>query len=362
MSQQQEYRRLKQQILEREQLKLQRKIANNNNGNSSNKISNANVAASSPVKSLPPCEKKAHVKQDQNKLKTSERNSQESPTEIGRKSDDVARNTSELNVCRVSADKKLLANNSKHTNFTHLQTKDGKKAIPNDLSIRITNVTASSHTGDRTVDNSREKQSAKEKQQQQKCVLRALSKDEINLKCMQILLKPDTIERVVTINDNSILQHDMTATVDQNENSAGHDVNMEILDELGVSNENNNNISNFSTASTVMLPNLSVNSNESRQTHEDTMETTISLSQYEAEHQREISCDNSTSAPAENNNDSNNASRKSDATANDNGNANDVWDALKKNVKTELDSLTSLPEAEQERYLRETEHKLVARR
>lgn len=356
VSQQEEYHRLKQEILEREKLKLQRKVANNNNSNnnssSSNKLSNANIAASSPVKSLPSCEKKTHVKQNQDKLKTSERNSQELPTEVGRKSDDVARSTSELNICRVSADKKLLANISKHTNFAHLQTKDGKKTIPNDLSIRITNVTASSHTGDRT-ENSREKQSAKEKQQQ-KSVLRALSKDEINLKCMQVLLKPDTIERVVTINDKLILQHDTTAT-GQSENAAGHDVNMEIL-EIDVSNENNN-ISNFSNASTVKLPNLCVNSNE----HDDTMETTILLSQYEAENQQEISCDNSTSVPAENN-DNNNASCKSDATADDNGNANDVWDALKKDVKAELDSLTSLPEAEQERYLRETEHKLVARR
>ncbi|XP_024882662.1 microtubule-associated protein futsch-like isoform X2 [Temnothorax curvispinosus] len=363
VSQQEEYRRLKQQILEREKLKLQRKVASNNsnsNGSSSsNKLLNADVA-SLPVKSLPLCEKKMLIKQNQDKLKTPEKNSQELSIEVRRKSDDLARGTSESNVCRISADKKLSANIAKHTNFTHLQTKSNKKAIPNNLSIRISNVTAPSSTGasTRTVED-REKQSAKDKQQH-RSALRALSKEEINRKCVQVLLKPDTVERVVTISDKSALQHDTIISVDQNKNPAEPDDNTEIINEKNLNNVDDNNTSNFSNASTVKLFNLSVNSSDSR--HEDTMETTVMLSQCEAERQREIDRNTSTSVLTENNN-SNNASRQSDTIADDNnGNASDVWDTLKKDVKAELESLTSLSKLEQERYLRETENKLVTRR
>lgn len=361
MSQQEEYRRLKQEILEREKLKLQRQVASNNSSSSSgssNKLSNANVA-SSPVKSLPnPCEKKAHVKQNQNKLKTPERNPQETleRSEIGRKSDDVTRGTSELNGRRMSSDKKLSENIAKHTNFTHLQAKSGKKAIPNDLSIRITNVIAPSNPGGRTVESSREKQSAKDKQQHRPA-LRTLSKDEINHKYMQVMLKTDMIKRVVTISDKPVLQHDTTASVGQSENLAEPDVNTKILNEKNLSDIDDNNVTTFSNASTIKLPNLSANSSQ----HEETMETTMTLSQYEAERQQEINRDVSTSALADNN-DNNNSSYKSDVVADDNGSVNDVLDALKKDVKAKLDSLSSLPEVEQERYLRETEYKLVTSR
>ncbi|KYN15395.1 hypothetical protein ALC57_12444 [Trachymyrmex cornetzi] len=360
-SQQEEYRRLKQEILEREKLKLQRKVASNNSSssssNSSNKLSNTNVA-SSPIKSLSLCEKKAQVKQNQDNLKTLEKNPpQESSTEVGKKSDDVTRDTSELNVCHKSVEKKLSVNIAKHTNSTQsfLQTKNSKKAIPNNLSIRITNVTASSHANGRTVENLCEKQPVTDTQQH-KSALRTLSTDEINCKYVQVMLKPNAIERVVTINDKSILQNDMTIGIGQSENPIEPDVNTKNLVEKNL-NDVDSNSSTFSTASTVKLSNSSSVSSE----HEETMETTMSLSQYKAECQQEINRDTSTSVLADNNN-SNNGSHKSDSVANDNSTANDIWDTLKKDVKTKVDSLTSLPEAEQERHLRETEHKLVEKR
>lgn len=345
MSQQEEYRRLKQEILQREKLKLQRKVASNNSSNKSSNI------ASSPVKSLSE-EKKMHIKQNQDKLKALEKNSQELSMEVGRKSEDLAKGMSESNVCRMSADKKLSANITKPTNATHLQTKSNKKVIPN-LSIRISNIAAPSFIKDvRTIENSRERQSAKDKQQH-KSVLKTLSTEEINRKYVQVLLKPDTVERVVTISDKSVLQHD---TTNQNENSTKPDIDTEIITEENL-NIVDNNISILSNASTVKLLSLSQNLDVSQ--HEDTMETTMTLSQYEAERQREINRDTSTSVLVENNN-SSNISHKSDTIAN--GNVNDIWDKLKKDVKTELDYLTSFSKVEQERYLRETEHKLVARR
>jgi len=367
VSQQEEYRRLKQEILEREKLKLQRKVASNNNNNSNNnKLSNTNVA-SSPVKSLPLCEKKAHIKQNQDKLKIPEKNSQKLSIEAERKSDDLTRVTS--NVCCTS-DTKLSAN-TKHTNFT--QAKNNKKVIPNNLSIRISNVTTPNFTGGtRTVENSREKQFAKDKQH--KPALRVLSKEEMNHKCVQVLLKPDTVERVVIISDKSALQHDTTVSVDQNENPVESDVSTKIINEKSLNNADDSNTSTFSNASTVKLPNSSTNSSVSQ--HEDTMETTIMLSQYEAgcsnDTRQEISGDILTSVLTESS-DSNNASRNNASENNDShdvsrkstivdDNTNDVWDALKKNVKAELDSLRSLPKVKQEQYLRETEHKLVERR
>lgn len=360
-SQQEEYRRLKQQILEREKLKLQRKVASNNSHNgsgSSNKLSNANAASSSAKSSLP-CEKKAHVKPNQDKLKTPEVSPQEPSTEVGRKSDDATRGVSELNVCPVSADN-LSASVSKHTNV--VQIKSGKKIIPNNLSIRITNVTSASQPGGRTVENSREKQSARDKPQH-RATLRTLSTDEINLKYMQVLLKQDTVERVVTISEKPALQRDSTtAGVDQGETLASEpDVNQaEILNEKNVNNVDGIDTSCFSNASTVKL---SGNSSASRQ-EDTTMETTMTLSQYEAERQREIERDTSTAVLADNggSSSSSNSSPKSDTAADDNGNPKDVWNAFKKDVKAELNSLMSLPKVERERYLRETEHKLVAKR
>ncbi|XP_012542831.1 uncharacterized protein LOC105840448 [Monomorium pharaonis] len=357
-SQQEEYRRLKREILEREKLKLQRKVASSNNGSSSssssssssnnnNKLLNTNVATS-PVKSLPLCEKKAHVKQNQGKIKTPEKNSQELSTEVERKSDDTAEDTSESND--TSTDKKLLMN-SKCTTPTHQQAKNSKKAIPNDLSIRITNVSSLSH-GDRTVENSHETQSTKE---QHRPALRTLSTDEINRKYVQVVLKTDTIERVVIINDKSVSQHDTIASVSQNDNLVEPNVSTEILNETNNVNNDISNISDFSNASTVKLKNsanLRVNQ------HEDMMETTMTLSQYKAERQREINRDILITSIESN--DNSNDSRKSDSIAD--GNGNDIWDALKRDVKAELDSLASLSEVERQRYLRETEHKLVARR
>lgn len=352
-SQQEEYRRLKQEILQREKLKLQRKVASNNNNsnNSSNKLSNANIT---PVKCLSGCEKKSHIKQNQDKLKAPEKNSQELSKEVGRKSENLAKGqTSESNACRMSADKRLSANSTKHTNVTHLQVKSSKKVIPNNLSIRISNITAPSFTGDmKTIENTRERQSAKDKQQHRSS-LKTLSTEEINRKYVQVgSLKPDTIERVVIISDKSVLQHDM---IDLNENSTKPDISTEIITEKNLNIVDDKNISTLSNASTVKLLNLSENSDVNR--HEDTMETTMLLSQYEAERQREINRDASTSVLVENNN--SNASHKSDAIA---GNMNDIWDKLKKDVKTELNSLISFSKVEQERYLRETEYKLVAKR
>lgn len=359
-SQQEEYRRLKQEILEREKLKLQRKVADNNNGGSNNKLLNTNTA-SSLIKSLSSSEKKSMpIKQNSDKSTESEKNSQQSSGESKKKDINAARNSLISNVFHTPANSNLSLNVDKHTNSAHSSAKGIKKTIPNNLSIRITNEIAPNHTAveSRTVENSCEKQSANDKPQNNRPALRALTKEEINRKYVQVLLKSDISGRVVTINDRPALRHD-TTNVNQSEKPVGNDVSIEILEERQRNNENSNNTSVFSNASTVKLSDFAANT--SKPEHEDIMmEATMSLSQYEAE-RREINCNTSMSLSSENN--SNNAFHKSDSENVDNkGNTDDVWDALKKDVKEELDSLINLPKTEQERYLRDTEHKLVARR
>lgn len=359
-SQQEEYRRLKQQILEREKLKLQRKVVDNNNSGNNNKLLNTNVTASSLVKSSD--KKGVHIKQNSDKSIESEKNSQQSPAESKKRNINAARNIVS-NVFHPPSNKNLSVNVVKHTNSAHSSAKGAKKTIPNNFSIRITNEIAPNHVGteSRTIENSCEKQSTSDKQQNNRPVLRTLTKEEINRNYVQVLLKSDISGRVVTINDRSALRHD-TANANQSEKPVGNDVSIEILEERHRNNENSNNTSVFSNASTVKVSDFAVNSSISKQEHEDiTMETTMSLSQYEAESRREINRNTSTSLSSENN--GNNAFHKSDSiNVDDKGNTDDVWDALKKDVKVELDSLTNLAKTEQERYLRDTEHKLVAKR
>lgn len=367
-SQQEEYRRLKQQILEREKLKLQRKVVDNINSGNNNKLLNTNMTTSSLVKSQSMSEKKnMHIKQNPDKSTESEKNSQQLPMESKKRNINAAKNSVTSNVSHTNANKNLSINVVKpilNSNSEHSSTKEAKKIIPNNLSICITNEIAPNYTGieSRTVENSSEKQSASDKQQNNRPALRALTKEEINRKYVQVLLKSDISGRIVTINDRSALRHD-TTNVSQSKKPVGNDVSTEISEEKQRNNENNNNSSVFSNASTVKLLDLTTNSSMSKQEHEDfMMETTMPLSQYEAESQREINRNTSTSLSSGNNN-SNNAFYKSDSVNVDNkGNTDDVWDALKKDVKEELDSLINLPKAEQERYLRDTEHKLVARR
>ncbi|XP_072755951.1 uncharacterized protein [Anoplolepis gracilipes] len=360
-SQQEEYRRLKQQILEREKLKLQRKVADKNSGNN-NKLLNTNVTASLLAKSLSSSEKKSmHIKQNPDKLTESDKNSQQSLAESKKKNINASKNSLIPSVFHTPANGNLEVNVIKHTNSAHSSVKAVKKTIPNNLSIRITNEIAPNHTGteSRTVENLCEKQSVSDKQQINRPVLRTLTKDEINRKYVQVLLKSDISERVVTISDKSTVRHD-TPNANQSEKPVGHDVSTEILEEIHKNNENNNNTSAFSNASTIKLSDFVANSSMSKQEHEEIMMETLSLSQYEAESRREI---NNTSMSPSSENNSNNAFHKFDSVNVDNkNNTDDIWDALKKDVKEELDSLINLSKAEQERYLRDTEHKLVARR
>ncbi|XP_020293243.1 uncharacterized protein LOC109859405 isoform X2 [Pseudomyrmex gracilis] len=336
ISQQEEYRRLKQQILEREKLKLQRTIATDEKTT-------------------------MHVKQNQIKLKELEMDNQPMDTTKKKNIDVVSQNVTLSNASRIVATKSHRAENIiKHTNSIY-QAKEIKKTIqPTNFSVRITNEIAPNHNAveSKPIDNSKnEKQSDK---QHHRPALRVLNKDKINQKNVQVMLKVDKIGRVVTLSDNKLsLLHDTPGT-SQSEKSIENNVGTESLNEKDKTNENNSNNSVFANASTVNLSDLSVSSNEKKQELDNTLVTTMSHFQYEAECQREINRNSSAALPVLETN-VNNFSRLSEI--NDKGDSTDD-EVLKKDTETEaeLNTLANLSEAEQQQYLRDSEHKLVAKR
>lgn len=347
-SKQEEYRRLKQQILEREKLKEQRKIVNKSNDSSVGSKVTKNMSSTS-------------AKQNQTESKEPEKGSQQPAAEIKTKIVDVAKSTIVLNTSPTS---KSISNIAKQ-NSMQLQAKTTKKMIPN-LSIRITNeiaparVTVESKTLENSVEFVSKYQPMSDKLQFRPA-LRTLSRDEINRKYVQVQLNQDTTERVVTINDKtSSSWHDAMNTSHSDEPVENSNTVMENLDER-IANKNNDddkvNDSNFSNATTVLI------SNTSRQELVDSMETTMSRSQYERE--REMNCNvsaSSLSAAGNCCNDGNDTSSRSSASTSDAANTEDVWNTLKRDEKMELESLARIPKTEQQRHLSDIENKLVARR
>ncbi|XP_032673230.1 serine-rich adhesin for platelets-like isoform X2 [Odontomachus brunneus] len=348
-SKQEEYRRLKQQILEREKLKEQRKVVNKSNDSSVGNKVTKNVS-------------NASARQNQTESKEPEKDSQQPAAEIKAKIVDVAKSTTALTTSPASVTKGI-SNIAKQTNSMQLQAKTTKKIIPN-LSIRITNEIAPARVTmeTKTLENSVEfvnKHQPMSDKLQFRPALRTLSRDEINRKYVQVQLNQDTTERVVTINDKTPSSwHDTTNTSHSDEPVENSNAVMENLDERTANKSNDDdrvNDSNFSNATTVLI------SNTSEQELMDSMETTISRSQYEREMNRNISA--SSLLAADNCcNDGNDVSSKSSASTGDAANTEDAWSTLKRDVKIELESLARISKTEQQRHLSDIENKLVARR
>lgn len=305
------------------------------------------------------------VKQNETESKELEKRSQQPAAEVkSSKIVDVAKNTAVLNTSRSSIVKNSSANIAKQTNSMQLQTKITKKTVPN-LSIRITNEIAPTRvtTEDKILENSVEfmsKHQPMNDKLQFKPVQKMLARNEINRKYVQVQLNQDTIERVVTINDKTSSSRCDTINRHDDESVEDNNVLVENSDETTINKSNDIdkiNDSNFSNATTVLI------SNTSRRELVDSLETTISLSQYERE--REMNCNvSSSSLPATDNShdDGNNISLKFNTSAGDTSNTDNVWSTLKRDVKKELESLACISKTEQQRYLSDTENKLVARR
>lgn len=354
-SKQEEYRRLKQQILEREKLKQQSKAASKSNGGT------GSVKVPKSVSS---------VKQSQTESRELEKGLQQSPAEAkGKSVVDVAKSATVVNASRASVTKAVAANIAKQTNYVHLQAaKTAKKTVPN-FSIQITNeLIAPAHVeGGKTGENSVEpvnKHQLMSDKQQFRPALRTLSRDEINRKYVQVQLKQDTTERVVTINDKALSSwHDTMLSIGHSDDSVENS-NADAEKTANGSNREDG-VNDFSNATTVL------NSNTSRQELVDSMETTMSRSECEREMNRDAAVSSSPPPPPPSQAGNSSRDDENDAASKSNvmntgdpvtGNTEDVWNALKRDVKTELESLVRLPKMEQQRYLSDTENKLVARR
>lgn len=358
VSQQEEYRRLKQQILEREKLKLHRTMENNS------LIKNKNMEIFSKSTLSNSQNKELCIKINQISTKSQNINTQQLNKENCSKNlIDSIKNTAISTNNNIQTCNKTCNVVDKRENTNPNQTKLLSRSTTNsDVCVSIEN--NPNNIRNKIVENSVQPTSTSRKifeMPTQKIEmktrispgLKILSIDEVNQKYVQIQVKNDTNERVVTINDKVSLNN--KAVINRNENISGYkdnnnkntcdyDINNMLSTNNIISNDNN---AVDSDASTVILSER----HEDRKENLDTSESTISLSQ----HQEDLS----SISNAENNHFlfiQNNISSKDTKSIEEN------WDEIKKDVKTELNTLINLSRVEQEQRLIDTEEKLVMKR
>ncbi|XP_012135104.2 uncharacterized protein LOC100877871 isoform X1 [Megachile rotundata] len=357
VSQQEEYRRLKQQILEREKLKLHKTIENN----SSTKNMNIEVSPKSVLSNSP--NKKLYSKVNQTTFtKNQVINAQQLNKENCSKNSDSIKNTpiTSTNNNQLSINK--VCNMDKQENINLKQTKtitNLRVTTENNLNTlgnKITgNFTQLRNTSRKIFEAPIHKSQAKAKISSG---IKILSTDEVNRKYVQVQVKNDTMERVVTIKDKVTLNNKTVTNRVENiskiNDSNKNDTN-QVVQSIGKEVRTNdtpssNNNSVDSEASTIILPRG--NQTIGRESN-DTAESTVLLSDYQNNRH--------TSTSTENKDDSQSLLSKSKTTSNKmsiEGN----WEAIRKDAKMELNTLISLSREEQERRLMDTEQKLVMKR
>lgn len=353
-SQQEEYRRLKQQILEREKLKLHKTIENNTSVKNTNmEVSSKSVLSNSPNKKL-------YTKVNQTTfVKSQNINAQQLNKENCSKSLDSIKNTS-ISTNNIQLGINRASSMERQENISPKLT----KTMAN-LNIRVsTENNLNKTTGNSTFEYTARKviEIPPNKAQIKTKIspgLKILSSDEVNRKYVQVQVKNDTNERVVTINDKVTLNN--KAVINRNENiSENNDSNRkndtdQVVQSVGKeltpddTPSSNNDVD--SDASTVILPRG--NRCIGRRDSTDTSESTVRLSDYRN--------NSRTSTSTENKNDSLCLSPKTEP-LNDKISIEENWEAIKRDAKTELSTLINLSREEQERYLMDTEQKLVMKR
>ncbi|KOC66887.1 hypothetical protein WH47_11951 [Habropoda laboriosa] len=345
-SQQEEYRRLKQQILEREKLKLHRTIENNNlTKNKSVEVPTKPAFPSSP-------NKESHAKLNQTILTKSPSAQQLNKENCSKNVVDSVKNTF-VSSTNVQLCTNKINNVDKQGNTSPNQTKiisrptiNSNILVPTETnpsnieSEAIGNSVQSTNTSLKIFETSTPKAHTKILPG-----LKILSTNEVNEKYMQVQVTNDRNERVVTINDKVTLSN--KTVINRDESVSEKDV---------ITNDTPSGDNNVidSDASTTILSRE--NQSTGRKESIDTSESTIRLSQYEEDKRTSLNSN------AENREDvhfllfKNNTSPKGTRSIEEN------WEALKKYVKTELNTLIDLSRAEQEQRLMDTEQKLVLKR
>lgn len=356
VSQQEEYRRLKQQILEREKLKLHKTMENNSLIKNKNmEIFSKSTLSNSQNKEL--CIKINQISTKSQNINTQQLNKENCSKNLIDSIKNTAISTNNVQSCSKTCN---VVDKQENTNPN--QTKLlSRSTTNNDVCVSIEN--NPNNIRNKVVENSVQSTSTRKifEMPAQKIEmktrispgLKILSIDEVNQKYVQIQVKNDTNERVVTINDKVSLNN--KAVINRNENiseykdnnnknTCDHDINNMLSTNNIISNDNN---AVDSDASTVILSER----HQDRKENLDTSESTISLSQHQEDLSSISNAENSHFLFIQNN-----------ISSKDTKSIEENWDEIKKDVKTELNTLINLSRAEQEQHLIDTEEKLVMKR
>ncbi|XP_053974979.1 uncharacterized protein LOC128874344 isoform X2 [Hylaeus volcanicus] len=362
-SQQEEYRRLKQQIMEREKSKLNRTVENNV------LTKNKNVEISTKLASPNSPNKELHSKINQTiSVKGQDVNTQLNKENCSKNVDSVKNaniniQSSTNNVHNVDKQGNASSNQTKAmsrlmTNLNVCRSNENHLNIGNKI---VGNPLQSSTTSHKVLDSSAKENPIKNKITP---TLKVLSIAEVNRKYVQIQVNNDTNERVVKIHDKVTLNN--KTVLNQNENISGsknnikknpcnHDELVQSVEkEINTDDTQCSNNEVDSDASTIIL----TRNNESADSKgsPETSESTIRLSQYGEDSQ------SSTISIGESKDETYISLFKSNLLSSDKRSIEESWEAIKRDVKTELSTLINLSRTEQEQHLMDTEQKLVLKR
>ncbi|XP_076641184.1 uncharacterized protein LOC143352515 isoform X2 [Halictus rubicundus] len=350
-SRQEEYRRLKQEILEREKLKLHR------TAETINSLKNKTVEAiSKPVPSNSPGKEPITKINQILSAKSPDLSTQQPNKEDGSKNLDSVKNAN--NNKAPGADRQETASPNRTKTVSNTMT---------NLNICITNENGSNNISSKVGSPSQsvtaprkvfETQNEISVKQRLSPGLKILSTDEVNKKFVQVSVQCDMKERLVTIGDRVTVNNTETM-IKLNENVSGskevdhNRVPKQVVQSVEKETVANNDISENndveSDVSTVVLNGRNVTRDSV-----DLCESTLRLSQLEETSRLSTS-------PAKSKDDGSPLFR-SNVLSNDKRSIEENWDTIKRDAKTELNALIALPREEQEQHLLDTEQKLVLKR
>ncbi|XP_017754796.1 PREDICTED: uncharacterized protein LOC108546989 isoform X1 [Eufriesea mexicana] len=361
-SQQEEYRRLKQQILEREKLKLHRTIENNNLAKNKNvEVSSKSTLSNNSNKELPVKVNQTIPTKSQN-INTQLNKENCSKNLVDAKNTTISTSSAQSCInktCNVDKQENINSNQTKTTSIIANNICVSTESNPNNIGNEtLENTMLPINTSQKNVETSTHKIQAKTKASPS---LKILSTDEVNRKYVQVQVKNDTNERVVTINNKVILNKKIV--INRNENISGskdsnnkdicdYDMNQLIHFMEGdiITNDTPSGDNDVvdSDASTIILSQRP----QERKTSLDASESTIS------EYQEDTSLNSNT----ENKHDDYFLLFKNNSSSKDTRSIKENWEVIKKDVKTELNTLITLPHTEQEQRLIDMEQELVMKR
>nr|XP_050852477.1 uncharacterized protein LOC127064881 isoform X2 [Vespula vulgaris] len=402
VSKQEEYRRLKQQILEREILKLQRsvEIGTSKKTNNFNTTSHSATSDSSSKESLPSSKENPNVlgKFSNLNLQISVKNNNERNIEVKKNKDSSTSTTTSNSVDKNNSGKQSDANLISNSKKASLQItldsniRTSNEEAPNSnkkLKTTESNV-ASIDTTNSVSENTISLQDT-EKSKIATASLKILTKDEVNHKLVQIQVKhhepdqaiiidnkTDLSERTDSVHnkdkqnvdvnkdneDKTCIEFDQDHTKQHNEVNKTNKLNTDCT--LMEKNERDANISkneiitdNINSSSTLNVNSPIEHENVQSKKTKEKNQLLVTSVQDKIENNTNSNLSNIENSE---NNESDLLSASNNTETNKVTNVEELNESITKDVTIELNSLVNLPRIEQVRHLMETEHKLVMKR